>query len=182
MRHRVVYPVSSLAALLVLLLAGCAGFEEGVHGTVQKARSIGSNLFNRNQAAGARLLDPPQKVSSEFDCPNRPQPWVLLQEQEVWPSQVSVKDELRQTFIYVLCPARGESGLRGTLTRRILGRDSVLLRDAESDYELKPGRWKVDLFLTIPEKVGPGSYEFEVSFETSRMIFRDVKGFTVVGR
>ena len=178
-RPRGVSATACLASLIIVALAtGCAGLPE----PFQPIGSWFSNQVNRGRTAGAKLLDPPQKVSGDFDCPSRPQPWVLLQTQELWPPQLSVSDELAEKFVYVLCPARGQAELRGTLTRRVRTRGQVIWSDAERDYELKPGRWVVELFLTIPAEATAGSYEFEVSFETNKVIFRDVKGFTVVRR
>ena len=127
-------------------------------------------------------IETPQKVSGDFDCPSRPQPWVLLQTQNVWPPQLAATDELGHHFVYVLCPARGQAEVRGALTRVVRTGGKIVWTDVERDYELKPGRWSVDFFLTIPSTAAAGSYEFEVSFETSRVLFRDVKWFTVVRR
>ena len=80
----------------------------------------------------------------------------------------------------MVCPAAGQGGVRGKLTRLVLTGGKAIWMDVEPDHELKPGRWSVDLFLPIPATATTGAYEFEVSFETSSVVFQDRKSFTVI--
>ncbi len=155
-----------------VLMTGCA--------TLDCAGSKVWDEINKRRRAGPQLVDPPQKVSVEFDCPNRPQPWVLLETQELQPGRVAVNHELNERFVYMLCPAPGQGEVRGTLTRRVLMGKTEIWVDTVRDYDLKPGRWSVDVLLPIPEQTAPGLYEFEVRFETKKLIFRDTRSFTVV--
>jgi hypothetical protein len=158
------------------LMTGCAGLPE----PLQPLSSWFWNTFNKFRTPGPQQVDPLQKVSAEFDCPNRPQPWVLLETHQLWPGRLAPEDELNERFVYVLCPAPGQGEVRGTLTRRVLTGRTVIWGPQVSDYDLKPGRWSVDAFLTIPGQAPAGPYEFEVSFETNKLVFRDNKSFTVV--
>ena len=161
-----------------MLMTGCASAPE----FLQPVSSLFWNTVNKSRSPGPSLIDNPQKVATDFDCANRPQPWVLLETQQLQPGRLYANDELNERFVYVLCPAQGHGGLRGTLTRRVLSRGKAIWSDVARDYELQPGRWSVDLFLTIPVKAEAGPYEFEVAFETNKVIFRDSKNFTVVRR
>ena len=162
----------------VLLMSGCASTPQ----FLQPVSSLFWNTVNKARSPGPALLDNPEKVAADFDCAHRPQPWVLLETQRLQPERLYATDELNERFVYVLCPAPGRAGLRGKLTRRVLSAGKAIWSDVVSDYELQPGRWSVDLFLTIPAKAEAGPYEFEVAFETNKVIFRDSKSFTVVRR
>jgi hypothetical protein len=159
-------------------MSGCASSPE----FLQPVSSLFWNIVNKSRNPGHELLDNPEKVAADFDCAHRPQPWVLLETQRLRPERLSPTDELNERFVYVLCPSPGRAGLRGTLTRRVLSRGKPIWSDVVRDYELQPGRWSVDLFLTIPAKAEAGLYDFEVAFQTSKLIFRDSKSFTVVKR
>lgn len=178
-RQRGGFALTRLAgAVACMLMTGCAGLPE----PLQPVSSLFWNMVNKGRTPGSQLLDNPQKVAADFDCANRPQPWVLLETQQLLPGQLYASDELNERFVYVLCPARGEAGLRGTLMRRVLFRGRAIWSDIARDYELQPGRWSVNLFLTIPGQAEAGPYEFELTFETNKVIFRDSKSFTVVKR
>ncbi len=178
-RQRVGLARARLAGVFACaLLTGCASLPE----VLQPVSSLFWNMVNKARNPGPELLDNPQKVAADFECANRPQPWVLLETHQLLPARLQANDEINEHLVYVLCPARGQAGVRGTLTRRVLSRGTVIWSDVTRDYELQPGRWSVNLFLTIPGKAEAGSYEFEVAFETNKVIFRDSKSFTVVRR
>lgn len=143
-------------------------------------KTVTNEIFKAPRTPGPSMIDAPERVFAEYRCASRSLPFTLLQSQQLQPLRVAPNNEINQRFIYVLCPSRGYNGLRGSLTRRVLYRGNAIWSDNEPNYDLQGGRWSVDLFLTIPEGAEAGYYEFEVAFETNRLVFRDRKGFNVV--
>lgn len=142
--------------------------------------TVAKEIFKAPRTPGPSMIDPPERVWTEYRCASRALPFTLLQSQVLQPTRIAPNSEINQRFVYVVCPARGLNGVRGALTRRVLYRGNAIWTDNEPDYELQGGRWSVDLFLTIPDNAESGYYEFEVAFETNRLVFRDRKGFNVV--
>jgi hypothetical protein len=168
---------ASLVAIVMCgLVTGCAGLPQ----PLQPISSAIWNTINKGRTPGAQLLESPQDVSAKFDCPNRPRPWVLLTSHQLLPAQLATNDELNNRFEYVLCAAPGQAEVRGILTRRVRTGGEVIWNDVGSNYDLKPGKWVVDFFLTIPQTAVAGPYEFEIDFGTDKLLFRDTKSFTVV--
>lgn len=171
------YSALSLSGAL-LLLNGCSG-AAGLQ--VQEIlNNVAKEIFKAPRAPGPSMIDPPERVWTEYRCASRSLPFTLLQSQQLQPTRIAPNNEINERFVYVLCPSRGYAGLRGSLTRRVLYRGNAIWSDNDPNYELLGGRWSVDLFLTIPENAEAGYYEFEVAFETNRLVFRDRKGFNVV--
>ncbi|MBM4262360.1 MAG: hypothetical protein FJ145_13140 [Deltaproteobacteria bacterium] len=168
----------ALLVALALLVNSCSG---AAGRNVQEIfNTVAKEIFKAPRTPGPSMIDPPERVWAEYRCASRSLPFALLQSQQLQPVRVAPNNEINQRFVYVLCPSRGYNGLRGALTRRVLYRGNAIWSDSEPDYDLQGGRWSVDLFLTIPEGAEPGYYEFEVAFETNRLVFRDRKGFNVV--
>ncbi len=67
----------------------------------------------------------------------------------------------------------------GTLSTRILHRGRAIVDERDAAYELKPGRWIVDAFVTVPEGAAVGIYAMELEFEGRELRFTERLTFAV---
>jgi hypothetical protein len=82
-------------------------------------------------------------------------------------------------MIYSMCPQNPTEVVVGKLHTRIRHRGTPIVRDTVNDYEIRPGRWIVDAFVTVPEAAQPGVYAFEVEFESTTLTFDERITFVV---
>ena len=47
------------------------------------------------------------------------------------------------------------------------------------NHDLRPGRWIVDVFLTVPPEAPDGVYELEIAFESPKVSFARRETFAV---
>jgi hypothetical protein len=128
---------------------------------------------------GTRLEEFPEKVSAEYDCANQKLPWFKLEKLEVWPKRLEAGQELGQRLVYSLCAADPTSVVTGKLERRIIYRGEPVLRDTDANYELRAGRWVVDVVVTVPQAAPEGLYALELEFKGGGVKFRDSQTFAV---
>ena len=69
----------------------------------------------------------------------------------------------------------------GQLSTRIRFKGAPIVRQTQTHYEIKPGRWVVDAFIELPEGAEPGIYAFEIEFESLRLRFEKSLTFLVTG-
>jgi hypothetical protein len=55
----------------------------------------------------------------------------------------------------------------------------VVFEDIIRNFEVRPGKWSVDAFITIPEKAEPGPYSVEATFSAGRVQFQSRQELTV---
>jgi hypothetical protein len=55
----------------------------------------------------------------------------------------------------------------------------VVFEDIIRNFEVRPGKWSVDAFITIPEKAEPGPYSVEATFSAGRVQFQGRQELTV---
>jgi hypothetical protein len=79
-----------------------------------------------------------------------------------------------------MCPDRPTEVVEGRLSTRIRFRGRPIVRQTDSHYEIKPGRWMVDALVHLPENAEPGVYAYEVEFESDRLVFEKSLTFVVV--
>ena len=113
---------------------------------------------------GQKLLDLPDEVAKKYACKERVLPWFKLERNEIHPKRVEPGSELSHRIEYALCPKRPTEVVMGTLTTRVRFKGEVILEDAVSDFELKPGRWRVDSVVRLPEAAETGVYALEIHF------------------
>ena len=65
------------------------------------------------------------------------------------------------------------------LETSILFKGKALLREADAAYDLKPGRWVIDTFVTLPPQAKPGLYGLQLKFRGKRVRFQRTLSFTV---
>jgi hypothetical protein len=115
------------------------------------------------RTAGERLLDFPEPVAEEYRCTKRRLPFIEVETSELIPKRMHPGDRLNHRFVYVMCPERVSGVIAGTLHTRIQYR-GVTVHSDSIKKDLKPGRWVVDSFVTLPEQAKTGIYAIEARF------------------
>ena len=64
---------------------------------------------------------------------------------------------------------------------RIRFRGDAIVNTTDKSYEIKPGRWVVDAFVTLPEAAEPGVYAYELEFKSRTVDFAKSASFVVTG-
>jgi hypothetical protein len=160
----------ALAALALALVCaigsgGCAYMPESLERPFRKP--------------GTRLVDFPEQVSAEYDCGNQKMPWFKLEKLEVWPKRIEAGQDLGQRLVYSLCAANPTAVVTGKLERRIIYRGEAVLRDTDAKYELRAGRWVVDVVVTVPATAPEGLYALELEFKGGGVKFTGSETFAV---
>jgi hypothetical protein len=82
-------------------------------------------------------------------------------------------------MIYSLCPPVPTAVVSGKLSTRIRFRGTPIVHETIAEHELKPGRWVVDTFVSLPEQAEPGVYAYEIEFESKTVRFDERITFVV---
>ncbi len=124
----------------------------------------------------------PERVFEQHECGKKKLPWLVLEEHELIPPRIKPGGEFNHRVVYAMCPARPTQGVTGTLDTRILFKGDTIMRERISGYELKPGRWVVDEFVSRPDGVEPGMYALQIEFRSSKLRFQKLLSFAVEPR
>ena len=85
-------------------------------------------------------------------------------------------------IVYVLCPLKLFKSIKTVVTRNMLFKGEPVARNVKDDFDLKPGRWLVDSFFTLPPDSPMGVYALEVAFDTPNgNTEKQVRSFVVSG-
>jgi hypothetical protein len=155
----------ALAALAFLLAAACA--------------SLPSPLDRPFRTPGEKLVDFPEDVRAEYGCEKKKLPWLQVESQEIWPKRVRAGEELGHRLVYALCTASPTEVVPGTLETRIVHRGKATVLESLPDHDLRPGRWTVDVFLTVPPDAPDGVYALEIAFKSASLRFERQETFAV---
>ncbi|HTO69507.1 MAG TPA: hypothetical protein VMR31_06565 [Myxococcota bacterium] len=128
---------------------------------------------------GVRLVDFPEKVSQQFDCPSQKLPWFKLETLEVWPKRIDAGNELGHRMIYVLCTDGPTDVVTGRLDTKIMYRGQPILRESDASYDLRAGRWSIDVFVTVPPDAPEGLYALQLDFKSATVKFSRSETFAV---
>ena len=160
---------SALAAIgLALVLSACA--------------FLPAPLDRPFRAPGQKLSDFPESVSAEFSCAKQKLPWFKIEELEVWPRRVAAGGQLGHRMVYVLCTGKPSDVVTGKLDMRILHRGKPVIAVPEPEYDLRPGRWVVDVFVAVPPGATDGVYALELAFTSPDVRFERSETFVVEAR
>ena len=81
---------------------------------------------------------------------------------------------------YVMCPLKPSETIKTSVQRRMFFKGGQVARNVNDAFELKPGRWVVDSFFTLPTNSPLGVYALEVGFETPNGgAYKKVRSFVV---
>ena len=128
---------------------------------------------------GERMRASPEKVWTQYDCGEKKLPFFAIEDLELVPQRLKPGEEFNQRIVYVLCPAKASTVVTGRLDTRILYRGKAVIRQRDSSYDLKPGRWVVDTFVRLPKNAGAGVYAFELKFRGGKVRFEKTLSFAV---
>ena len=128
---------------------------------------------------GDRMQAFPDEIWEEYDCEDQKLPFFLVEHNELVPRRVRPAKDFNHRMIYSLCPTAPTAVVTGELSTRIRFRGASIVRETIPDYELKPGRWVVDTFVTLPGEAEPGIYAYEVEFVSKRVRFDERITFLV---
>lgn len=152
-------------ATLVLSL-GCAGLRWSV---VKKFREPGESMETF-----------PEAVWTEYDCAMQKRPFFIIERNELSLTKVEPGGDFGHRMVYVMCPAHPTEVVAGKLSTRIRFKGDPIVRQMDSRYEIKPGRWVVDAVVQLPEEAEPGIYAYEVAFASDDLSFEKRLTFLVV--
>jgi len=155
----------ALALALAALVAACAYMPEAIERPFRKP--------------GVHLVDFPEKVNEEFNCSSQKLPWFKLETLEVWPKRLDAGTDLGHRMTYVLCTDGPTDVVTGKLETRIMYRGQPILRETEPSYDLRAGRWSVDVFVTVPPTAQEGLYALELDFKSPSVKFNRSETFAV---
>ena len=157
-----------IAALLAvaLLVAGCATDWLG------RAR-----LHFRKP--GERIVAMPEEIWEEYGCAERQLPYVRVEQVELLPRRLEAGAIFNHRIVYSLCPPEPTAVVAGTLDTVILHRGQAIVRDEDPEFELKPGRWVIDSFVSIPEQADAGVYAVELAFRSDSVRFEERRSFAI---
>jgi hypothetical protein len=131
---------------------------------------------------GERLRAFPEKVYVQHECDKKRLPWFELEQHELVPPRIKPGGEFNHRLVYSMCPARPTQVVRGTLNTRILFKGGPIAREQVEGYELKPGRWVVDWFVSLPPGAEAGVYALQIEFKSSKVRFDETLSFAVDAR
>jgi hypothetical protein len=158
----------SQAVVALVLALGCAS-----------CAYLPAPLERPFRAPGQHLQQFPEEVAVEYGCAKQKLPWFKIEQREVWPKRVRAGGELGHRLVYALCTAGATEVVTGTLETRIVHRGKPVVRDANQTYDLRPGRWVVDVFVTVPPAAQDGVYALEVEFKSANVHFAQSDTFAV---
>jgi hypothetical protein len=109
----------------------------------------------------------PDEVAEEYHCDMRPLPFFQFEKNELVPRRVKPGGEFNHRLVYVLCPETPTAVVPGTLHTRVLFEGKTIVEDTVAE-KLRPGRWILDSFVSMPKDVEPGLYAMDVRFESAK--------------
>jgi hypothetical protein len=129
---------------------------------------------------GEHIATTPEEVWNEMNCANRQRPFVQAESMEIVPEKVKPGGRVNYRLVYVMCPARPSEVIQTKVARRMLFKGEQVAANVNDSFEIKPGRWVVDSFFTLPLDSPLGVYALEVGFEAPNgMGHKKVRSFVV---
>ena len=141
--------------------------------------SVGNWLDRPFRTPGERLKDFPERVWEDYECAAKELPFFEIERFELYPRRLEPGEEFGHRLVYVLCPERTTGVVTGALKTQILFRGTPIVVDAAADYDLKPGRWVVDAFITLPKTAREGIYALDIQFASQGIQFQRTLEFAV---
>ncbi len=129
---------------------------------------------------GEQITTTPDQLWQEMDCSNRERPFVRAESMEVLPEMIRPGGRVNYRLIYVMCPSKPSEIIKTQVARSMLFKGEQVARNVNDAFEIKPGRWIVDSFFTLPMNSPLGVYALEVVFEAPNgLAHKKVRSFVV---
>jgi hypothetical protein len=154
------------AVLSLLVFSGCSALYQQI---VASARQ-----------PGEQIATTPDQVWQDFNCTKRVRPFVQVESMEILPEMIKPGGRVNYRLIYVMCPLKPSEVIKTRVLRNMLFKGEQVARNVNDAFELKPGRWVVDSFFTLPTNSPLGVYALEVGFEApTGQAHKKVRSFVV---
>jgi len=142
--------------------------------------AIYQQIVAASRQPGEQIATTPDQLWKELDCANRERPFVRAESMEVLPEMIKPGGRVNYRLIYAMCPAKPSEVIKTRVARRMLFKGEQVARNVKDGFELKPGRWVVDSFFTLPDNTPLGVYSLEVNFEgPNGLAHKQVRNFVV---
>lgn len=141
----------SLAFAAVLFFSGCSLLYQQAVAVIRQP--------------GEHIATTPDQLWQEFGCEERERAFVRAEAMEVVPEKIKPGGRVNYRLIYVMCPVTPSEVIKTRVLRRMLFKGQQVARNVNDAFEIKPGRWVVDSFFTLPEDSPLGVYALEISFD-----------------
>jgi hypothetical protein len=142
--------------------------------------AIYQQVVAASRQPGEQIATTPDKLWQELDCGNRERPFVRAESMEVVPEMIKPGGRVNYRLIYVMCPKKPSETIKTRVTRTMLFKGEQVARNVNEAFEIKPGRWVVDSFFTLPVDSPLGVYALEVGFEAPNgQAHKQVRSFVV---
>jgi hypothetical protein len=129
---------------------------------------------------GEQIAATPDQIWQDFDCGNRQRPFVRAESMEVVPEKIKPGGRVNYRLVYVMCPVKPSEVINTRVSRKMLFKGAQVASNVNEAFEIKPGRWVVDSFFTLPANSPLGVYALEVSFDTpGGQAHKKVRSFVV---
>ncbi len=125
------------------------------------------------------MILPPKTVWKNAVCADRDLPHFSVEQYQVIPVSVQPGGSFSQRLIYSLCTNIRGDEILGNLYTRIYFRGSPIIIDTDSNYAMKPGKWRIDRIIDIPPGATPGVYSLEMEFVSPKLKFKEQDNFVV---
>jgi hypothetical protein len=162
---------------LICLLPSVLG--SGCSFLLSQAKPVNPQPETSKPTPGEKLVTDPDRVWAEYQCSKQKLPFVRVEENTIIPPQLAPGEEFDHHLVYVMCSNNQRQAVTGTLYTRIRLGGRTIATDADRRFNLKPGRWSVDTFITIPATADPGDYSLEIEFKGKAAKFRQTQHFAV---
>jgi hypothetical protein len=157
------------AAALVVLLIGVLGCATPIWlGKIRRAV----------REPGQELVDLPGKVERQYDCEEKKLPFFRLERNELNPLRVHPGGELNHRMVYAMCPQHPTEVIEGVLVTQIRFKGRPIVSETLDKFEIQPGRWIIDAFITLPENAEMGVYALELRFKSETSEIEIDEGIT----
>ena len=149
--------------------------------TISGCSAIHQQIVAAARQPGDQIVTTPEQVLKESNCATRERPFVQVESMEVLPEKVKPGGRVNYRLVYVMCPLKLADSMKARVTRNMFFKGEQVARNVKDGFELKPGRWIVDSFFTLPSDAPLGVYALEVGFETPGQVHKQVVRSFVVG-
>lgn len=128
---------------------------------------------------GERMILPPNTVWEKAECKDHEVPLISIEQYQVIPYIIRPGSSFSQRLIYSLCTNKRGDEILGSLYTRIYFRSRSIITDRDSNYAMKPGKWRLDRIIDIPTDATPGVYSIEMEFQSSKLKFKERRSLVI---
>lgn len=176
-RRRVASGALAGAAPVALATVGTLGVLAAACGTPGGGELWRWSPQRLEPGAGETLVDPPETLASEPVCAGAQRPVVRIERDALEPSRAAPGGRLVHVLVYAFCPG---SGPLAAPYRRTFSRGGRTLHvSLDPGFAFRPGRWRVEREIRIPEQTPPGEYALAVTLHGDGVDYSRSLRFTI---